>query len=89
VIPWSAVFDRGGWALAGVAFMLVFFGLLVPRSLVRDRDDALSKERARNDNLADSIKSLLAYAEIADKRLQTLNQRWMKDGNDDDDVGRS
>jgi hypothetical protein len=75
VIPWSAVFDRGGWALAGVAFMLVFFGLLVPRSMIRDRDEALAKERQRNDNLADSIKILLTYAETADKILSALNHR--------------
>lgn len=83
IIPWSVVFDRGGWALAGVAFLLVFFGLLVPRRVIRDRDSALAKERERNDNLADSIKSLLAYAETADKVLQALSQRVRASDHDD------
>jgi hypothetical protein len=85
MIPWSAIFDRGGWALAGVAFMLVFFGLLVPRRVLKERDDALAKERQRSDNLAESIKSLLAYAEAADKILSELNRRAQRRRGRDDD----
>lgn len=86
MIPWSAIFDRGGWALAGVAFMLVFFGLLVPRSIVKERDAALAKERQRNDNLADAIKNLLTYAEAANRILEALNRR-RTDRRDDDEIG--
>lgn len=88
MIPWSAVFDRGGWALAGVAFMLVFFGLLVPRRTVKERDEALAKERQRNDNLAESIKSLLTYAEAANHILEELHTRRLRrrDESSDDDL---
>ncbi len=65
--------------------MLVFFGLLVPRSIVKERDEALAKERQRNDNLVDSIKSLLAYAEATNKILEQLNRRRkLHDVRDDD-----
>lgn len=70
MIPWQVVFDRGGWALAGVGFLMVFFGLLVPRRTVKDRDEALATERARNDNLAEGLKSLLTYAETSDRILR-------------------
>lgn len=89
MIPWSVVFDRGGWALAGVAFMLVFFGLLVPRSTVKERDEALAKERQRNDNLAESVKNLLTYAEATNRILDELNRRRLprEAHRDDDDRG--
>lgn len=70
MIPWQVLADRGGWALSGVFFLLVFFGLLVPRRTIRDRDEALAKERQRNDNLAEGLKALLTYAEAADRILQ-------------------
>ncbi len=82
MIPWAVVEDRGGWALCGVFFLLVFFGLLVPRRTLHDRDAALAKERERNDNLSEGLKALLVYAVAADRILQALSQRI--DGSSDD-----
>ncbi len=81
VILWQTVIDKGPVALNGIFLLLVFVGLLVPRRTVRDRDVALAKERERNDNLTESLKSLLVYAEAADKILQELSRRI--DGHDD------
>lgn len=76
---WQVIADRGGWALAGLSFLLVFFGLLVPRRTMRDRDAALAHERSRNDNLVETIRSLLAYAKSADEVLQVLRRRAERD----------
>jgi hypothetical protein len=75
VIPWQTFVDKGPAGLIVVFFLLVFFGLLVPRRTLRDRDDALARERARADNLAEGLKSLLVYAETADRLLQELHRR--------------
>jgi hypothetical protein len=85
LIPWQVVEDRGGWALCAVFMLLVFFGLLVPRRTMRDRDEALAKERQRNDNLAESLKSLLTYAEAADKILRALYTRYQRNEERDED----
>ncbi len=76
LIPWQVVFDRGGWAIVGVVALMVFFGLLVPRGTLRDRDEALAKERARNDKLAEGLTSLLSYAEAADRILQAIHRGY-------------
>ena len=63
VIPWEVVFDRGGWALAGVCVLCVIFGLLVPRRTIRDYQQTLERERARNDLVADVMIRMLSIIE--------------------------
>lgn len=82
MIPWSALTDRGGWALVGVFVLCVFFGLLVPRRTIKDYERALERERARNDLVADTVAKLLIYAETSDKILRAWYRRSMDKGID-------